>query len=100
MIQCIECHRVDKTLDALKQTNLRGSVLWAQILSQPTEHIEWVEADAAEREEPYDGLQHRFGDPDEGGGERGAKGGAEKLRVRQEGAGEHEKSEQGKEAGG
>ena len=64
-----------------------------------TEHIERVEWDSAEGEESYDGLQHRFGDSDERGGERGAKGGAEKLRVRQEGAGEHEKNERGKEAG-
>ena len=65
----------------------------------PTDHVERVEADSAKGEEPDDGLQHRFGDPDEGGGERGAEGGAEELRVRQEGAGEHEENERGKEAG-
>ena len=83
----------------MENKNLLPEWYSSSTLSEPTEHIEGVEADAAEREESYDGLQHRFGDPDEGCGERGAKGGAEKLRVRQEGAGEYKKNEGRKEAG-
>ena len=36
-IRCIQCHRVDKTLDAPNQNNFQGSLLWAQFISDITE---------------------------------------------------------------
>ena len=35
-IRCIQCHRVDKTLDAPNQNNVRCSLLWAQDIGSRT----------------------------------------------------------------